>query len=97
MTTAETIGGMKTFRAKGPITAGSVLLRREKCQCLICESPFATGERYTMIPTKPVNDVEHRKARTGQSYVSEFEPAHWDCFVIRLATQAGFMRRRAYA
>jgi hypothetical protein len=94
--TATNVSGTG-WEPRGLVRAGSLMLKQDQCRCLICETPFAVGQPYSMLETNPINNDEARRASMGLRYVSYFEPAHWECAVIRLATVAGFMRQRAYA
>lgn len=65
--------------------------------CLICECPIERGEEYAMVPTRPLTAAEEEKMERGEEFVAWHEPTHWVCLLVRTATCAGFMRKRAEA
>lgn len=65
--------------------------------CLICECPVECGEEYAMVPTRPLTRDEEAKMDRGEEFLAWHDPAHWVCLLVRLATAAGFMRKRAEA
>lgn len=96
MISAHAIQGTR-YAPRGAVEAGSLMLSQDQCRCLICETSFVIGQDFSMWETKPIDEANARKAEEGRRYIAYYEPAHWECIVIRLATTAGFMRQRAQA